>query len=328
MENNKFILTGGITRQLGNLLGDGHGAKYAELAELDWERKEIKTLVKLKTAEEYAADILPSVYFTASSIVDNKIFICSTTQVFIYEYPSLKLITEINHPWFNDVHHVTFIDGVVYVASTGIDAILGFTLAGELVFNRHVSNKDLWFRRSSDVDFRKIASTKPHDNHPNFVFKLNDDIWATRFEQKDAVNTANFEETIDIGVERVHDGHVIDDKIYFTTVNGHIVVVDAKTRAVIKDYDLNEIDQRNRPLGWCRGLCIEGNIAYVAFSKLRSTKVEENLRWLKSMVKGGNAFEEALPARITKYNLDNGEMLDEFIFPAEHMSIIFSVLRA
>ena len=96
MENNKFILTGGITRQLGNLLGDGHGAKYAELAELDWERKEIKTLVKLKTAEEYAADILPSVYFTASSIVDNKIFICSTTQVFIYEYPSLKLITEIN----------------------------------------------------------------------------------------------------------------------------------------------------------------------------------------------------------------------------------------
>ena len=47
MENNKFILTGGITRQLGNLLGDGHGAKYAELAELDWERKEIKTLVKL-----------------------------------------------------------------------------------------------------------------------------------------------------------------------------------------------------------------------------------------------------------------------------------------
>ena len=325
---NKFILSGGITRAFGNLLGDGHGAKYAELAELNWDKKTIRTLIKYKTPSEYAADILPSIYFTSASIVEDKLFVGSTTQVFVYSYPSIQLVAEINHPWFNDVHHVTYINGIIYVASTGIDAILGFTIKGELVSQCHVSNPNPWYRRSSELDYRKIASTKPHDNHPNFIFELDGNIWATRFEQKDAVNTTDLTETITIGVERVHDGYIDSGSIFFTTVNGHIVEVDCTTRMVINDHDINKIDDRSAPLGWCRGLCVKGNIAYVAFSKLRSTKIEQNLRWIKSVAKGNSQFSEALPARICKIDLGRSQLLDEFILPDSHMSIIFSVLQA
>jgi hypothetical protein len=325
--NNKFLLSGGITRTFGNFLGDGHGSKFGELAILDWDNKNIESLIRYESSKAVSAEVLPSVYFTSATLIDDRLYLCSTTQVFVYAYPSLELKLEINHPWFNDVHHVTCINEVIYVASTGIDAVLGFDFDGELVSSQHVSNDDLWFRRSPDEDYRKIASTKPHDNHPNFIFELDGQVWVTRFEQKDAVNLANREETINLGDERVHDGHLIGDYIYFTSVNGHIIKVDAKDKQVVADYDLNAMDTRGVPLGWCRGVHIEGDVAYIAFSKLRSTKIEDNLRWLKRTIKKGSSSVEALPARIAKFDLARGQLLEEFIIPQEHMSIIFSVLK-
>lgn len=325
--NNKFLLSGGITRAFGNLLGHGHGSKFGELAILDWDSKKIETLIKYDSNSDISADMLPSIYFTSATLIDDRLYLCSTTQVFVYDYPSLELVLEINHPWFNDVHHVTCIDNTIYVASTGIDAVLGFDFNGHLVSSQHASNDDLWFRRSSTIDYRKIASTKPHDNHPNFVFELDGQIWATRFEQQDAVNLSNHDETISLGDERVHDGHVVGDYIYFTSVNGHIIKVDKRDRRVVSDYNLNDIDRRGVPLGWCRGVCVEGNIAYIAFSKLRSTKIEDNLRWLKGAIKPGTGSENVLPARISMFDLERGELVDEFVLPPEHMSIIFSVLR-
>ena len=326
--NIKFLLSGGITRSFGNLLGSGHGSKFGELAILDWESKTIETLIKYKTETEFAADILPSIYFTSASLIGDKLYLCSTTQVFVYDYPSLELTLEINHPWFNDVHHVTCIDQIIYVASTGIDAILGFDFNGELVSAQHVANDDLWFRRSSSTDYRKIASTKPHDNHPNFVFELDGNIWATRFNQKDAVNLSNRTETISLSDEPVHDGHVVGEYIYFTSVNGHVIKADKRDRRVIQDYNLNDMDRRGVPLGWCRGVCIEGDIAYVAFSKLRTTKIEKNLRWLKGVMKKEGTSNDMLPTRVAMFDLRQAKLLDEFILPPEHMSIIFSVLRA
>lgn len=325
--NNKFLLSGGITRAFGNLLGHGHGSKFGELAILDWDSKKIETLIKYDSNSDISADMLPSIYFTSATLIDDRLYLCSTTQVFVYDYPSLELVLEINHPWFNDVHHVTCIDNTIYVASTGIDAVLGFDFNGHLVSSQHASNDDLWFRRSSTIDYRKIASTKPHDNHPNFVFELDGQIWATRFEQQDAVNLSNHDETISLGDERVHDGHVVGDYIYFTSVNGHIIKVDKRDRRVVSDYNLNDMDRRGVPLGWCRGVCVEGNIAYIAFSKLRSTKIEDNLRWLKGAIKPGAGGENVLPARISMFDLERGELVDEFVLPPEHMSIIFSVLR-
>lgn len=325
--NNKFLLSGGITRNFSSFLGSGHGSKFGELAILDWEAKRIETLIKYKSNAEVAADILPSIYFTSASLIGDKLFLGSTTQVFVYEYPRLELVLEINHPWFNDVHHVTCIGQIIYVASTGIDAVLGFDFDGELVSAQHVGNDNLWFRRSASTDYRKIASTKPHDNHPNFVFELDGHIWATRFKQKDAVNLSNHAETISLSDEIVHDGHVVGEHVYFTSVNGHVIQVDKREKRVVKDYDLNEMDRRGVPLGWCRGLCLEGDIAYLAFSKLRSTKIEENLRWLKGVIRKEAAGNDVLPARVSMFDLKRGELLDEFILPPEHMNIIFSVLR-
>ena len=182
--SNKFLLSGGITRTFGNMLGHGHVSKFGELAILDWDNKKIETLIKYESNKDFTAEVLPSIYFTSASLIDGRLYLCSTTQVFVYEYPTLDLVLEINHPWFNDVHHVTCINNIIYVASTGIDAVLGFDFNGELVSGQHASNDDLWFRRSSENDYRKIASTKPHDNHPNFVFELDGQVWVDSIRAK------------------------------------------------------------------------------------------------------------------------------------------------
>lgn len=325
-KNIKLLITGGITRKFGNLLGAGHGSKFAELARLNWGNKTIDTLIKHKTPKRYCADRVPSIYFTSATLLGDLLYLCSTTQVLIYRYPSLELIKEINHPYFNDIHHVTKIRDTIYVASTGIDAVLGFNEKGDLIEAKNTLGKNLWFRRSPNIDYRKIASTKPHDSHPNFVFNIDEDIWVTRFEQKDAVNLNNFNERIEINIERPHDGHAVGEYIYFTTVNGCIVIANKENRKIEEIIDLNKIERRNKPLGWCRGFAVIDDFAFVGFSKLRTTKLEKNLRWLKSMAVNRNPFEEALPARIALYNLKDKEIIDEFLIPEKNMSILFSII--
>ena len=322
----RLLLSGGISRAFGTVLGHGHRSKYGQLALLDLGNKQLKTLIKHTTPAEYCADVLPSVCFQSASLERNRLYLCSPTQVFVYEYPSLELILEINHPYFNDLHHVARIGDVTYVASTGIDAVLGFDDNGELIEARHVMGMDLWYRRPSNIDYRKIASTKPHDSHPNFVFSIDNDIWVTRFEQKDAINLNNASEKIIIDVERPHDGHVVGSYIYFTTVNGCVVIADRVTKEVSEVIDLNAIDSRGRALGWWRGLAIIDNYAFVGFSRLRTTTIEKNLRWLKSVVGNTRTLVDALPARVALYDLTKRELLDEFNFHEEDMNTIFSII--
>ncbi len=324
----KFLLTGGIYRQFAGLLAQGHRSKCAELALLDWSDKSYESLLTYRPSKDIAADVLPSVAFTASTLKGDKLYVCAQTEILIYQYPSLELLGSISHRYFNDLHHVTVFDDIIYVAATGIDAVLGFSPDGELVFSKDALGRKMWEERDEAVDYRKIASTKPHSSHPNFVFNLDGDIWVTRFEQKDAVNLSNQKDRIDIGVERPHDGHVVGDYVYFTTVNGCIVVANRFTRKVENIYNLNEIEARGMPLGWCRGLSVIGKYAFVGFTALRSTKFEKNIRWVRAATTGRDVPAEPLPTRVVKYNLESKTFEEEYVLPKNNIGFLFSILEA
>ena len=321
-----LLLTGGTTRPFSGLLGEANYAKHGVIAAISLSDDAFKTLKVHKPGKGEGASILPATDLTSASLHGDELIVCSRTEVFIFEWPSLDLVQRIGHPYFNDLHHAVRINGLVYVAATGVDAILSFDSSGQLVSAEHAQGLPLWHRRSPDVDYRQVASTKPRDSHPNFVFELDGDIWVTRFEQRDAVNLANQADRIDIGVERVHDGLVAGGKVYFTSVNGCVIVADADARKVDDIIDLNEIDDRGRPLGWCRGLAIVDDLAYVGFSKLRSTKIEENLRWIKQRFSAKEPLLEALPARVGVYDLSRRRLLREIVLPDEEMNTVFSVL--
>jgi hypothetical protein len=129
---------------------------------------------------------------------------------------------------------------------------------------------------------------------------------------------------IEIGVERVHDGHVIGGKVYYTCVDGKIVIVDGASCKIDRVVDLNEIEGSGKPLGWCRGLLIEENIAYVAYSRIRQTKMKENVKWALGHVGRQNA----LPTRVVKYDIEEGIKIGECVTPVGVIDAIYSVHRA
>lgn len=70
---------------------------------------------------------------------------------------------------------------------------------------------------------------------------------------KDAICLTNRAKKINIGRELIHDGVVYNGKIYFTQVDGRIVIVNAKTLEVERTVNLVQISGHSEKIGWCRG---------------------------------------------------------------------------
>lgn len=324
----KLLLVGGISSKYSTLrlkLGSKFSTNCSSIDEMDWTAKTITDRVRYVPSLDVRTEELgKDIRFTASTLVDGKFYACSPTQLYIYSYPEFELVALIDHPHFNDVHHVNIINQKLVVTNTGLDSVMLFSLDGDFEGIFSTNGDDPWIRFDPSKDYRKVASTKPHLNHPNFSFDLDGEIWVTRFNDRDAVCLSDFSRKIDIRVGKPHDGHVHGDFIYFTTINGFVVIANKRTLKIENRIDLNAIDTRDAPLGWCRGICLDGEFAYVGFTRLRRTKIEENLRWLKEKF---SHSKERLPARVAKYHLSRSELVDEFVVPEGFTDLIFSIIK-
>ena len=251
------------------------------------------------------------------------LLLSSPTQLYFYNIINRKLIKTIDCKHFNDVHNIIHNNENLLISNTGLDSVIEMSFNGDIKNIWSSNEVPVWDKFNKDVDYRLIASTKPHVNHPNFAFYMNGEPWTTRFHDKDAINLLNKDMKIKIDVGKPHDGHVIDDKIYFTTINGFVVTADVNSLECIDVFDLNSVDTRNTDLGWCRGLAISGDFAYVGFTRLRQTKLESNVKWLKSKLDNSSV---RLPSRIAKYNLKTRVLIDEFEIPEGKTDLIFSIL--
>ena len=174
-----------------------------------------------------------------------------------------------------------------------------------------------------EIDYRRIPETKPHRSHPNHVFLLDDEVWVTRFDQRDAISLTRPGRRIDIAVQRPHDGHVVDDWIYFSTVDGHVVVANRHTLKVDEIINLNTIDNEQKlVLGWCRGIAVmEKNQVWVGFSRIRTTRFKENLVWAKHGFETRNKTQSYRSLRFGRRK----KCLDEINLETYGVDVIFSV---
>jgi hypothetical protein len=307
----------------------------ALILHLDTETGKVRTCVEYKSPPSARANDNSSVVFKSGTLIGDTLYACTSTEVLIFKLPQFERVGYISLPCFNDVHHVTrSADGNLLAASTGLDMVIKFNTAGEVLAEWCVLEEEPWSRFSRTVDYRKVESTKPHLSHPNFVFQLGEEVWVTRFRQRDAVclnkpclNKAG--KRIDIGVQSPHDGLVWGDRIYFTTVDGRIVMVDRQTLQVsaiidLKEIgDLKELSNRNTLLGWCRGLLpVDDHTIWVGFTRVRKTKIAENVLWVRSVFREGMI--EA-PTHIALYDTARGRCLQEFDLEPHGINIIFSI---
>lgn len=276
----------------------------------------------------------PSVLFNAATLEGDRLYLCTQTEVMVYRVPEFARLAYVSLPVFNDLHHVVPSgSGTLLIADTGLDAVLEVTETGELLREWELfAGGDLWQRFSKSVDYRLVPTTQPHLVHPNYIFRIGDDVWVTRLEQQDALRILPTEAKIPIGVERPHDGIVFGGNVYFTIVDGHIVRANAARCAVEEVVDLQPIFNTPYPLGWCRGIKVLGrDRIIVGFTRLRPTAIQANVRWVRRRLKaalGINAEGEwgSFPTRVASIDLAEKKVLWETNLEPYGMHAVFSIL--
>lgn len=261
--------------------------------------------------------------FRAGCINRNEIITCTHSEIVIFDSSNLVVKNRISDTCFNDIHCVLPDGKKIWFTSTGIDMVGCIDGKGSIELFPVINDANE--RLQENVDYRCVC-TKPHRSHPNFVFFIDGNIWVTRFNQKDAICLDDHSRRINIGVERPHDGIVRDNRVYFTTVDGKLVECDVEKGEPIRVHDLSGHYRSGNP-GWCRGLSIEGDYAYIGFTAIRKTRNIENLSFLTDAVRMiGDRLKNNAPARILKYNLKKEKIEDEMLFRPSEIGIVFSIL--
>tara|TARA_R110002072_G_scaffold168861_5_gene322532 strand:- start:745 stop:1740 length:996 start_codon:yes stop_codon:yes gene_type:complete len=321
----EYYVVGG--RQRKNAFATEAWRSYAKgiIGKFDPATGKSEVCVEYVSPPEVCADDEPAILFKAATVVGDRMYVCTETEVIVYRLPEFEQLHYVSLPCFNDVHHVRPTpDGHLVVVSTGLDMVVKVSLEGELLEEWSVVDEEPWARFSKDVDYRKVPSTKPHRSHPNHVFYLGDDLWVTRMVQKDALCLSDRSRRINVAVQYPHDGVVFGDEVFFTTVAGHVVRADAASGAVRQVVDLNRIERGVRKLGWCRGILpLDSRHVLVGFSRLRMTKQSENLTWAGGVRMLKNAVRR--PSRVALYDLEEQAIRWHFDLEPLDIAAVFSM---
>jgi hypothetical protein len=324
----RLYVVGGQQRTLRGMTADmdsWYEYQKGLILELDSPSGEARTVVEYVSPPEACPEEAPAILYKSGTLVGDELFIVTQTEVMIYSVPSFERTAYVSLPMFNDVHHVRPTpNGTLLVANTGLDTVVEITRSGEVVKVTNVLGQDEWGdgRFSPDVDYRKVKTTKPHLAHPNHVFYIGDEPWAARFQQKDAVSLVDPERRIDIGLERIHDGLVDGDRVYFTTVDGKVAIADTKTLEVARVMDLTEAHPDDMLLGWARGILVDGDKLWVGFSRIRPTKFRENVGWVLRGLK------RDFGTHVGCYDLASGRPLGQFGLEQAGLSAVFGIYLA
>jgi hypothetical protein len=283
---------------------------------------EASSCLEYDSPAEAVAGQEAAISLQASTIEGDRLYTCTETEVMVYALPDFGLLHYISLPCFNDVHHVRpSPSGNIIVANAGLEMVLEMTPGGDILRAWNALGEDPWARVDPNVDYRKI-STKPHRAHPNYVFYVGSELWATRFHQGDAISLEEPGRSISLSDERVHDGVLHEGMLYFTTVDGKIVIVDAQRLQKVEIVDLTTFGDDRVLLGWCRGVFVDGKHLWVGFSRIRPTQFRENVSWV------ARGFRRGKPTHIACYDLEKRTCLAEIDLEPAGLSALYSILPA
>lgn len=321
-----LLITGGKFRPRLSQFGAGRPYHEAQLVSLDLRSGEFaKLLCKSDGGERYPSDD-PNQLFTVAAIEGDILWLPSETEIFKYQLPRLTLLDCYSHPCFNNIHSVRVYHDELVITSTGLDNVVFLNkFTGAITRILNAEGKDPWHRFAPDTDYRIEASTRPHDCHPNYVFELDDTLWVTRCVQEDAVNLEDPTQRIDITLDdtiSVHDGVHYEDYIVFTRVDGLLVFCGKESKRVEKIVDPFK-GRAGRPIGWARGLCIDGDISYIGYSRIRETKVKSRLKYL---MHGNFQYAKGHPALVVAFNIRTGKIENIYQAPKGTVDAIYGIL--
>lgn len=338
MTAERLLVVGGRQRNKALELNEWQAYEKGVILEVEPEREKVEVVVEYDSPPEVCPRELPSIVFKAGALSfdKNRIVVCTQTELIEFDTKNWTKTFYFSHPLFNDVHHVCYrmndpVDESLLIANTGLDQVLEIRIdrddnaLSELVHQWSANDSDTWSRFDQDKDYRLVATTKPHQCHPNFVGETGEGIFTTRFHQQDAFDVVNKKVVCEGLPGNPHDGLIRGDLIYFTTTDGCVAIYDWRRGKPIETIKLSDFQQSGELLGWCRGieLAVEST-AWIGFSRIRPTWLRKNLSWIKQgfQLKGEYG---TLPTRIAQYDLQSGKHLREFDLEPYGMNAVFGI---
>lgn len=320
-----LYVIGGQQRAARTLLeGDGRWEEYSKglILEVYPQTGEVELRVEYESPSDVRGPDDP-ILFKSGTLKGDTLYVSTLTEALTYRLPHFELLDRISLPCFNDVHHVVpTAHDTLLIANSGLEMVIEITPGGEVVKEWNTLGEAPWQHFSKDIDYRKGISTKPHRSHPNYVFLNGSDIWATRFHQKDAINLSQPGQRIELGGERVHDGVVHNGHIYFTSVDGKLIIANRETLKVDEVVDLNSMYEGDVRLGWTRSILFDNDLVWIGFSRIRPTKFRENVGFV---VRG---FKHDLPTRIACFDLAARRCVNQIDLEPNGLSAVFGIFHA
>ena len=326
-----LLITGGVLRPAGFELGEGKYYGGARLLHLDTRTGRVQTLLAVDEGTPNFPAEHPNLEFTVGCSEGATLWLAMDTEIRRYAYPSLQLQATFSHPCFHNIHSVAVRGGSLYVTSTGLDLVVVLCKeTGAVQQVLHADGKPPWHRFAQDKDWRQVHSTRPHDCHPNQVFWLGEEPWVTRCTQEDAVPLGRPGRAVKLSGTRgeiaVHDGVVHEGSVFFTLVDGTVVVMDAADpERPLRNIELASLPGFGGLRGWCRGLCFAGGLAYVGFSRLRRTRNQSKLDWVRRAVGRGETVQQA---SVLAVDLQAGQIVKDYRLELGSIDAVYGIMTA
>lgn len=331
----KLLISGGIGSGIDFKKDEAFQYHTAVLLLLNTKNENVEYLFEYKISENsdhYFSNDAACTFKSFFKINKDKIILCTNTELIIFNVRKKEIIQTISHPLMNDVHHAILYQEKYYVANTGRDSVLILNKKGALLEEVNLSNdlnidflKSVSYRFKDINDFRKVPSTKPHLVHPNYISVINNEIYVTRFFQKDLFSIDS-NKKIKIEAGNPHDGIISNNGLFCTTTNGKIF---RKFQSKNYIYDLEKWGEykyfyKDRSIGWQRGvLPLEHNKFWVGYSALRPSRSIEYLIDIKHKLRGKKLVKSA-PTRVDFYDYSTKELIKSIRLD-NYISAIFSI---
>ena len=122
----RLLLTGGRQRQKVNLgpMREWRLFDQARLLELDTDTGEIQVRLEYVSPPEHRPEQEDAVVFKAGCVDGDRVGLVTQTEVLVLDRENFAVSAVVSHPWFNDLHHVCWLEGRLHVVSTGLDRLL------------------------------------------------------------------------------------------------------------------------------------------------------------------------------------------------------------
>lgn len=317
----------GIPKHNVQKINEGFRFQKAVIQIIDWKRKKVLKEIEYAPPKEHLGKDL-SIQFKGAYIYGIFYYVVTNTEVLCYNLNTWILEDIISLPCFNDLHGVMRKDDLLYIVNTGLEVIQVFDLKKRKIINEYnMASTPTYERFDPYTDYRQIATTKPHEAHVNHVFNIDDNIWATRGQKRDAISldsSDQIELPPSVNGEKIilcHDGIIRFDKLYFTTVDAHIIAYDPTNKELLDDLDVRKINNTKYNLGWTRGLEIVGENAFLGLSKMRPTTFKQYTSWFVRNKKND------MPSSIIQIDMNKTYIEDYYIMENYKGHAIFTILK-